>query len=161
MFFPNTGIHPPPRNPDGTWPPESCTLKDPTQPSRRGACVTPRTERLVQQIEAMRVGDNGIACWDPHAWNPTSDHPKGRACDVTFGSLGKFPKGADKENGDRLAEWLVSNADTWGISYVIWQGRVWSTARAGQGWRPYTGGGIYDPSDPTGGHFDHIHVSLK
>ena len=43
----------------------------------------------------------------------------------------------------------------------IWQGRVWSTARAGQGWRPYTGGGIYDPSDPTGGHFDHIHVSLK
>jgi len=99
------------------------------------------------------------ACWDPHAWNPTSDHPKGRACDIVFGSLGHFPKGTDKTNGDRLAEWLVANADTWGVNYVIWQGRVWSSARAQQGWRPYTGGGIYNPADATGGHFDHIHLS--
>jgi len=107
----------------------------------------------------MNVGHNGIACWDPHAWNPTSDHPKGRACDIVFGSLGHFPKGTDKTNGDRLAEWLVANADTWGVNYVIWQGRVWSSARAQQGWRPYTGGGIYNPADATGGHFDHIHLS--
>jgi hypothetical protein len=45
------------------------------------------------------------------------------------------------------------------VNYVIWQGRVWSSARASQGWRPYTGGGIYNPSDATGGHHDHIHLS--
>ena len=28
-----------------------------------------------------------------------------------------------------------------------------------QGWRPYTGGGIYDASGPTKGHYDHVHVS--
>ena len=160
-FFPNTGIDPPAKNPDGTWPPESCTVTDPTQPGRQGACVTPRTERLTQQIEAMQVGHNGISCWDPHAWNPSSDHPKGKACDVTFGSLGQFPTGADKENGDRLAQWLVSNADTWGVSYVIWQGRIWTASRADEGWQPYTGSGIYDPTDATGGHFDHVHVSVK
>lgn len=158
-FDANTGIAPPQKNPDGSWPAESCSLPDPTQPRRAGACVTPSTATIVKQIEAMNVGHNGIACWDPHAWNPTSDHPKGRACDIVFGSLGHFPKGTDKTNGDRLAEWLVANADTWGVNYVIWQGRVWSSARAQQGWRPYTGGGIYNPADATGGHFDHIHLS--
>ena len=39
-------------------------------------------------------------------------------------------------------------------SYVIWQGRIWSPNTPDtDGWgRPYTGGGIYDPPDPTGGH---------
>mgnify|MGYP001160602982 FL=1 len=160
-LYANTGIAPPPKNPDGSWPAESCSLPDPTQPRRRGACVTPRTATIVRQIEAMNVGHNGIACWDPHTWNPTSDHPKGKACDITFGSLGHFPKGADKANGDRLAEWLVANAEVWGVNYVIWQGRVWSSARASQGWRPYTGGGIYDVTSPTGGHHDHIHLSQR
>ena len=160
-FFPHTGIDPPTKNPDGSWPAESCTVPDPTQPGRKGACVTPRTARLVQQIQAMKVGDGGISCWDPHQWNPTSDHPKGKACDVVFGTLGQFANGTDKENGDRLANWLTANAKTWAVNYVIWQGRIWSTARADEGWQPYTGGGIYNPADPTGGHFDHVHVSVE
>lgn len=159
-YFSETGITPPVRNPDGSWSAESCSLPDPTQPSRRGACVTPRTARIVSQIEAMNTGHNGIYCWDAHAWNPTSDHPKGKACDMTFGMIGRFPSGEDKANGDRLAEWLVANADVWGVNYVIWDGRVWSSERASQGWRPYTGGGIYNPADATGGHYDHIHLSL-
>ena len=29
------------------------------------------------------------------------------------------------------------------------------------GWgHPYTGGGVYDPNDAVGGHYDHIHVSF-
>ena len=161
VFFPNTGIDPPAKNPDGSWPAQSCTVPDPTQPDRQGACVTPRTALIVRQIEAMKVGNNGISCWDPHLQNSTSDHPRGKACDIVFGTLGQFPKGADKENGDRLADWLKTNAKTWAVSYVIWQGRIWSTARAAEGWRPYDGGGVYDPTDPTGGHFDHVHVSVE
>ncbi|MFT3860925.1 M23 family metallopeptidase [Micropruina sp.] len=161
-FDTNTGVTPPAKNTDGSWPAESCTMPDPTQPGRKGACVTPRTATIVKQIQAMNVGDNGLACWDPHAWNPTSDHPKGRACDITFGMIGRFPDRADKAAGDRLADWLTdkTNAETWGINYVIWQGRIWSLARASEGWRPYTGGGIYDPRDPTGGHYDHVHLSM-
>jgi hypothetical protein len=33
--------------------------------------------------------------------------------------------------------------------------------RGDDDWREYTGGGVYDPEDPTGGHYDHVHVSLK
>lgn len=160
-FDPDTGVATPSKGAYGTWPVESCTVPDPTQTRRQGACVTPRTARIVQQIEAMGVGHNGISCWDPHTWNPTSDHPRAKACDVVFGSLGKFPSGTDKTNGDQLAGWLVANAQTWGVPYVIWQGRIWSSSHADEGWCPYTGGGIYDPSDPTGGHHDHVHLSLE
>ncbi len=39
-------------------------------------------------------------------------------------------------------------------------GRIWTASRADQGWRVYGGGGVYDPTSPTGGHYDHIHVSV-
>jgi hypothetical protein len=47
---------------------------------------------------------------------------------------------------------------------VIWQGRIWyrGGSDAGDEWgRPYNGGGVYDPTDATGGHFDHVHVSVR
>lgn len=53
--------------------------------------------------------------------------------------------------------WLVANADPLGVTYIIWDGRIWT----GSSWRAYTGGGIYNPNHPTGGHHDHIHVSVR
>lgn len=49
------------------------------------------------------------------------------------------------------------------MKYVIWQGRFWDTStRDNGGWGTrYTGGGVYDPGDATGGHYDHIHVSFR
>ncbi|WP_286268176.1 M23 family metallopeptidase [Brooklawnia propionicigenes] len=158
---PNTGIAPPERAPDGSWPAESCSLPDPTQPTLDGACVTPRTATILAQIEAMGFEHDGLYCWDEHEWNPSSDHPRGAACDWTFGAYGHFPSDAERASGDRLADWLVANAETWAVKYVIWQGRIWTAARADDGWRPYTGGGVYDPSDPSGGHFDHVHLSVE
>ncbi|MBF5083096.1 hypothetical protein [Quadrisphaera sp. INWT6] len=133
-----------------------CTIFDPTG---TGGCVTPATAWLLQQAGA-RFGQQPTSCWDAHAWNPTSDHPKGRGCDVTFGTAGRFPGESDKAAGWVFAMWLVSNAKALHVSYVIWQGQIWSTARAGEGWRTYTGGGVYDPTSPVGGHYDHVHVSV-
>ncbi|PZM96103.1 MAG: hypothetical protein DIU79_05865, partial [Actinobacteria bacterium] len=39
---------PAPRNPDGTWPPESCTVDDPTT----SGCLTPRTLHALKQAQA-------------------------------------------------------------------------------------------------------------
>jgi len=52
-----------------------------------------------------------------------------------------------------------------GVHYLIWYGRIWNTERAREGWRPYRGAGVYNtiPSTPdgvTGGHFDHVHISV-
>ncbi len=42
------------------------------------------------------------------------------------------------------------------------KGRIWTAGTSDQGgWgSPYTGGGIHDPRDVTGGHFDHVHVGI-
>lgn len=134
-----------------------CTVVDPT--GTRG-CVTPATAWMYDQVQ-YTFGQSPAACWDAHVWNPNSDHPKGRACDFTIGRSGHFPDAADAARGTALAEWLRTNADALQVSYVIWSGQIWSASRAQQGWRTYTGGGVYDPHDPTGGHFDHVHVSIR
>jgi hypothetical protein len=137
--------------------PSGCAVPDPTG---TGGCVTQATAWLLAQV-AAHVHQGPVTCWDAHAWNPSSDHPKGRACDYTIGRLGDFPRRADVLRGWALAEWLRTCAAALHVSYVIFQGRIWSLRRAREGWRPYSGGGVYDPTDPTGGHYDHVHVSLS
>ncbi len=132
-----------------------CTVVDPTG---TGGCVTPAMAWLLAQTQAA-FGLLPTSCWDEHAWNPTSDHPAGKGCDTTFGTLGRRPGPVDEARGWAYAEWLRTNAQALHVEHVIWAGRIWSAARAEQGWRPYTGGGVYDPDDATGGHYDHVHVS--
>jgi hypothetical protein len=141
--------------PGGSFGPETCSLPDPT--TGRG-CLTARMASLAAQLQAQGWS---ISCWDAHAWNPTSDHPLGRACDVFPGKGGTLPTAAQKVDGDALAATLQATAAQTGVSYLIWYGRIWSTDRAGDGWRPYNGGGVYDPGSITGGHYDHLHISVQ
>lgn len=138
-----------------TDPEPGCSVPDPTG---TGGCITPATAWVLLQIRAT-MGDLPTSCWDAHTWNPTSDHPAGRACDVFYGRAGTFPGPDDTAAGWRLATWLRGNAAGLNIRYVIWQGRIWSASRDAQGWRTYTGGGVYDARSATGGHYDHVHFS--
>ncbi len=91
-----------------------------------------------------------------------SEHPLGRACDITFGNqIGQRPNPAQLEAGWRVTNWMKDNADVLGLQYLIWQGQIWSLARDADGWRPYNGGGMHDPASITGGHYDHLHVTVK
>lgn len=137
----------------GNWPPEIQSVPDPTVP---GGMLTPRTAAWVAKARAA-LPNSSMTCWDPHVWNPTSDHPKGKACDVMVGADARKSPAARAE-GDQVANWTIRTAATTGVHYVIWYGRIWS-ARTGQ-WQPYNGGGIYNPTDATGGHYDHVHVSI-
>ena len=138
---------------NGVWPEQSASVPDPTG---TGGSVTPRTAAWVQRI-VRELQVTSMTCWDAHAWNPTSDHPRGKACDVMVGGDARSSPGR-KALGTKIANWTVRTAGQTGVHYVIWFGQIWS-ARTGQ-WKPYNGGGIYDPQDATGGHYDHVHVSL-
>ena len=97
----------------------------------------------------------GTKAFDP---SQASEHPLGRACDGTFGnSIGTAASGRALDYGWKVTNWLKDNAETLGVEYLIWQGRIWSVARASEGWRPYDGGGMHDPNSVTGGHYDHCH----
>ena len=134
------------------------TLVDSAPVAYPTALPAAATAWVVAQI-ALHFGPLPTSCWDRHAWNPTSDHPLGKACDVTFGRLGTFPGPDDVLRGWVLANWLRANAAPLQVSYVIWQGRIWSPSRDSESWRAYGGGGVYDASSPTGGHYDHVHLS--
>ncbi|GAA1163240.1 hypothetical protein GCM10009630_71640 [Kribbella jejuensis] len=138
---------------NGVWPEQTATIKDPTG---TGGLVTPRTAAWVAEAR-KNLGALSMSCWDAHAWNPTSDHPRGKACDVMVGADARKSPPA-RTRGDQIANWAVKTAGQTGVHYVIWYGKIWS-ARRGT-WIPYNGGGVYNPTDATGGHFDHVHVSL-
>jgi hypothetical protein len=138
---------------NGVWPEQEATISDPTGTD---GMVTPRTAMWVGQARAA-LSSPPMTCWDAHVWNPTSDHPKGRACDVMVGADARRAASA-RVRGDQIANWTIQNAGTSGVKYVIWYGKIWNSD-TGQ-WTPYGGGGIYDPNDATGGHYDHVHVSL-
>lgn len=72
---------------------------------------------------------------------PGSDHPKGLAIDVP----------ATGKTGDRYANWFLANGGRLGVTYVIWNRRIYDL-RNGKGWQPYSG-----PSP----HTDHVHVSFS
>src|SRR5437764_12446364 len=97
---------------------------------------------MVTQLQQQRWS---ISCWEAHAWNPTSDHPHGRACDVFPGKGGVLPTAAQKATGDALTADLQASAAQTGVHYLIWYGRIWSVEHADQGWAPYNAAGTTTP----------------
>jgi hypothetical protein len=144
--------------------PAGCTGTDPT--NGRGCLTGVARHGLDSVTTAFGPLQGGpvvhtASCWDAHVWNPSSDHPRGRACDLFPTTGGTFPQGQELANGWRVAEWLRANAGPLHVSYLIWQGRYWdpSVADSGGWGRPYSSS-VYDVHDATGGHFDHVHVSF-
>ena len=105
--------------------------------------------------------DTSWSCYSPRP-GQKSEHSLGRACDITFGNqIATRPTPSQLEAGWEVTNWMKEHAETLGVQYLIWQGRIWSLARDSEGWRPYNGGGMHDPTDITGGHYDHLHVSAE
>ncbi|GAA2843474.1 peptidase M23-like protein [Leucobacter komagatae] len=131
-------------------------VDDPTSSGQ----ITVRMSHVMTQTRAA-FPDTGWGCYSPRP-GTTSEHPLGRACDVTFGnSIGQAATGTSLENGWAVTNWLKTHAEALGVEYLIWQGQIWSLTHDPQGWRPYNGGGMHNPTDVTGGHFDHLHITVK
>lgn len=141
---------PAPRNADGSWPSEGCTLPDPTNPD---GCVSPRMLHIYQQVRAAGF-TNYAHCFRNDAG--AQDHALGKACDFSAtpdGFADSAATGTAKEYGDRLAAWAVANADGLAISYVIWYRQIWLP---GAGWGSYSG-----CCDPSSEHVNHVHISVQ
>jgi hypothetical protein len=86
--------------------------------------------------------------WRPS--DPYPDHPSGRAVDAMI--PGDYRSAAGIASGDKLAEWINSNAQAFGLQYTIWRQRY---RPAGKDWQPMAGRG----SD-TADHRDHVHATV-
>lgn len=85
-----------------------------------------------------------------------SEHKEGRAWDWGLDAA----KPAEKALADQFLGWLLAagpngmaayEARRLGVMYVIYDGRIWSSYRAAEGWRAYSGGES---------HGSHLHISL-
>jgi len=136
-----------PRNSDGSWPRESCTVNDPTT----SGCITPRLLNAYQQARAAGF-KRYTACFSQRS---SGEHPKGRACDFAAAPDGfenVDASGGDRTYGNNLAAYFVKNANRLGVMYVIWYRQIW---HPGVGWRAYSGSG-----GPNATHTNHVHLSI-
>ena len=89
---------------------------------------------------------------------PGSAHYEGRAVDVFVRPIS--PR--NKTRGWAMAQYLVAHAERLEIDTVIFDGRIWTARRAGQGWRDYEP----DTSNRSRAvaaileHRDHVHVDV-
>lgn len=112
--------------------------------------------RSVYEQTLTAFPESTWACYSPRPGS-TSEHPIGRACDVAFGNaIGQYPTPAQLEYGWQVTDWLQEHAEILGVEYLIWQGKIWSLARADEGWRDYTRG-----TDITTRHDDHLHITVR
>jgi hypothetical protein len=139
---------PAPRNSDGSWPPESCSVNDPTPAN---GCITPRTLHALQQAKAAGF-TRYVSCYRPSG---SGEHPKGRACDFAAqkDGFGGVASGGDKTYGNNLAAYFIRNADRLAVLYVIWFKQIWLPS---SGWKAYSGGN----GDPSSDHTNHVHLSV-
>lgn len=152
---PSTGVtgsntstaKPAPRNSDGSWPGESCSVNDPTT----SGCITPRTLHAMNQAKAAGFS-RYVSCYRSGG---SGEHPKGRACDFAAqkGGFGGVATGGDRTYGNNLAAYYVNNANRLGVLYVIWFKQIWLPS---SGWKSYSGGN----GDPSSDHTNHVHLSV-
>ena len=58
--------------------------------------------------------------------------------------------------GDAIAAYVRAHAAQLGVTEVIWSQHIWTTQRAGDGWR-----WMSDRGSATANHYDHVHVSTR
>ncbi|MGB7980885.1 MAG: SH3 domain-containing protein [Candidatus Nanopelagicales bacterium] len=74
------------------------------------------------------------------------NHGSGRALDIMIGG----------STGWDIANYVRANASRLGVTEVIYAQKIWTTQRAGEGWR-----GMSDRGSTTANHYDHVHVSVR
>ena len=108
--------------------------------------ATPAAIAVLRQATALRPkrkkASDGLLPSVAHMkQSPNSDHNTGLAVDLTH----------DPKNGIDCAEIFEKIKEDKRVSYLIFQGKIWSKAKAAQGNREYTG------SNP---HNKHLHISI-
>lgn len=97
--------------------------------------VKPHVKAAAEEISArFQIGN--IGGYRATGSVPNSDHPKGLALDVMTVAKGNL-----------VANWTVQNAARLGVTYIIWNRRIWQNGK----WSAYSG-----PSP----HTDHVHISF-
>jgi hypothetical protein len=109
--------------------------------------ATPAALAVLRQATALKplrkkASDGLLPSAAHQKQSPTSDHNTGLAVDLTH----------DPKNGIDCADIFEQLKDDKRVVYLIFNGKIWSKARAKEGNRKYTG---------SNQHTKHLHISIK
>ncbi|NLE99295.1 MAG: SH3 domain-containing protein [Propionibacterium sp.] len=104
------------------------------------------TGRTVDVLRAICNEFPSVSSYGGYRSGGGSYHSQGRAIDVMISG----------EAGWEVARWVRANASELGVIEVIYAQRIWTTQRAGEGWRPMS-----DRGSASANHYDHVHVSVR
>ena len=109
--------------------------------------ATPAAIAVLRQATALKplrkkLSDGLLPSAAHQKQNPKSDHNTGLAVDLTH----------DPKNGIDCAEIFEKLKEDARVDYLIFNGKIWSKAKAKEGNRKYTG---------SNQHTKHLHISIK
>ncbi|MBW8487114.1 coiled-coil domain-containing protein [Actinomadura parmotrematis] len=116
-----------------------------------GNSMTARMRTVLLAIDGRFGPFPTIGCSRP---GDPQDHGSGHACDFMESTGGKMPSASAQAHGDRVAAYVIANASSLGIKYVIWRQRIYDMRGSG-GWKA-----MEDRGSITANHYDHVHVSV-
>ncbi|KAF9880192.1 hypothetical protein CkaCkLH20_02146 [Colletotrichum karsti] len=120
-----------------------------------GACksvAVSGAKKIVAQFPG-RVRE--IGCVRDCACPGDSDHCCGKATDMMCSDAGGTPTASGKE----IAEWVMRNADSLKVKYVIWGQKIWQSSESVKTWANWKP--MEDRNSITKNHWDHVHVSYN
>jgi hypothetical protein len=124
--------------------------------------TTPATRAMANAVIGCFGRGSYTSCYDRRTQSDGREgpfeHPRGRACDFAIGDIGRMPTDDERPRGDAMAAWVQANAAEMNVLQIIWYKRIWHPRDGNIPWSQWDN---YSGSGATGGHYDHVHVSVR
>ena len=115
------------------------------QCAKAGDLESHLTSRTVTVLRTVCAKFDGVSSYGGYRPGAGSYHGSGQAIDVMVSG----------DYGQQIADWARANASSLGIIEVIYEQKIWTTQRAGEGWRAMS-----DRGSVSANHYDHVHISV-
>jgi hypothetical protein len=130
-----------------------------SEAAARAHGLTPRARTVLDELTAV-YGNLETGGYAPGGVTSGhidgSAHYEGRAIDVM---LRPHDDTEVNRRGWSIAQWAVAHAQRLGIATVIYDDRIWTARRSGEGWRAYQHPSG-DAENITLRHLDHVHIDV-
>ena len=113
--------------------------------AKAGNAENGMTRRTVGVLRSMCAQFSSITSYGGYRAGSSGYHGSGQAIDAMISG----------EAGWDVANWARENASSLGVVEVIYQQKIWTSQRSGDGWRSVSSRG-----SASADHYDHVHVSV-
>lgn len=127
-------------------PEKSSGAKSDATCSKAGDLESKLTQRTVEVLRSVCANFPGVSSYGGYRAGDSGYHGSGQAIDVMISG----------DAGWEIAKWARSNASDLGVVEVIYEQKIWTTQRSGDGWRSMS-----DRGSVSANHYDHVHLSVR